>query len=536
MSGEKPDLIVVGGGSAGAALTGRLCEAGFKVVLVEAGESDRRLRSRVPALTSALVQNPRFDWCFEVEPDVSRGGRRDIWPAGRILGGGSAINGMMFIRGHRWDYDNWATMGAKGWDYASVLPYFRRMEANERGEDMWRGAGGPLAVSEGRARYAVADQWIEAAVHAGVSRSTDLNGAIAEGADYVQVSQRQGLRCSSARAYLERLPASAAPRMILSAQVRRVLFDGGRAVGVEYVRDGCIETLRSNFGVVISAGAVNTPKLLMLSGIGDASDLGALGIPIVADRPGVGRNLQDHVGVHIVNDVSVRTLNADARGLRGALQVMRLAFARSGALTTAIGHAQAFVSSREGPAPNIQLSFSAFAFDLDPRGRLALRRNTSVSTMVGLMRPSHRGSIRLRSADPLSPPIISYQQLGSDDDVDQLVEGIEIGRRILASEPMASLTTAELRPGPAANSKAALGEYVRQAASPMFHPCGTARIGGADDRDGVVDENLQVRGLRGLWVADASIMPSLPAGNTNATAIMIGDKGADHVRATLSTG
>lgn len=536
MQGDMPDLVVVGGGSAGAALTGRLCAAGVKVVLVEAGGSDRKLRSRVPALTSALVQNPRFDWCFDVEPDPSRGGRRDVWPAGKMLGGGSAINGMMFIRGHRWDYDRWAELGAAGWDYASVLPYFRRMERNERGADAWRGGQGPQSVAESRARYDVVERWIEAAQNAGVPRSADLNGALAEGVDHVQVSQRDGLRCSSARAYLEGLPAHQAPQLLLDAQVLRVLVENGRAVGIEFQREGRRRILRSRHGVAICAGALNTPRLLMLSGIGDGAALADLGLPVVADLPGVGANLQDHVGVHIVNDVAAHTLNADARGWRGAWQVLQMMLARKGALTTAIGHAQAFVSSRPGPAPNLQLSFSAFAFDLDGRGRLALRRNNSVSTMVGLMRPDQRGTVRLRSPDPLAPPIITYHQLGCADDVEQLIEGIELGRRILSSAPMAGLVTAELRPGPAAVEREALRDYVRAASTPMYHPCGTARMGHAADRRAVLDENLRVRGLGGLWVADASVMPTLPAGNTNATAIMIGDKGADHVLAAMAAG
>lgn len=535
MQWDMPDIIVIGGGSAGAAMTGRLCEAGFKVTLIEAGGSDRTLRSRIPALTGALVQNPRFDWCFEVEPDPSRGGRRDIWPAGKLLGGGSAINGMMFIRGHRWDYDNWAAMGAQGWDYASVLPYFRRMETNERGADDWRGGDGPLSVAEGRARYPIVDHWIAAAERAGVDHAGDLNGRQAEGVDHVQVSQRGGMRCSSAAAFLERLPADRAPGMLLHAQVQRIVIEEGRATGVDYVRHGRSETLRSRYGVVVSAGAINTPLLLMRSGIGPAGHLRDMGIAVRADLPGVGRNLQDHVGVHIVNDVSADTLNADARGMRGAWQIWRMATARKGALTTAIGHAQAFIRSRDGlPAPNLQLSFSAFAFDLDGRGRLVLRRNRSVSTLVGLMRPSHRGSVMLRSGDPEAAPLISYQQLGSDDDIDQLVEGIEMGRTILAQGPIASLVTGELRPGPDVAGREALRHYVREAATPMFHPTGTARMGRADDLEAVVDHDLRVRGLAGLWVADASVMPSLPAGNTNATAIMIGDKGADHVRRTIA--
>jgi len=531
---EDTDIIVVGGGSAGSAMTGRLAEAGLSITLVEAGKSDRHIRSRIPALTSAIVQNPAYDWCYQAEPDPSLGGRADIWPAGRMLGGGSALNGMMFIRGHRWDYDEWARQGAAGWDYDSVLPYFRRMENNERGADAWRGTGGPIAVSEGRARYPITDQWIAAAQAAGIPRSPDLNGQSAEGVDYVQVSQRNGTRCSAARGYLHERRGGKAPTILLEAQLLRIRIEDGRAVGIDYWQDGVEKTLRARHGVVLSAGAMNTPRLLMLSGIGPADHLRAQGIEVVCDRPGVGANLQDHVGTHVVNEVDAATLNSDAQGLRGAWQVLRYALSRRGALTTAIGHAQAFVKSRPDlPAPNLQISFAAFAFDFDEQGRLMLRKTPSVSTLVGLMRPSHRGRISLRSADPFAPPKIEHRQLGSDDDIDQIVEGIGIARSILNETPIAAHIRGELRPGAALTDPDQLRGYVRMASIPLYHPVGTTRMGARDDAQAVVDADLAVIGVEGLWVADASVMPSLPAGNTNATAIMIGDKGADHVLRTL---
>ncbi|WP_019054690.1 GMC family oxidoreductase [Sphingobium xenophagum] len=531
---EQSDIIVVGGGSAGAAMTGRLAEAGLAVTLIEAGKTDRHMRSRVPALTSSIVQNPDYDWCYQVEPDPSLGGRADIWPAGKLLGGGSALNGMMFIRGHRWDYDRWAALGADGWDYASVLPYFRRMEDNERGADAWRGTGGPIAVSEGRARYPITDQWIAAAQQAGIARSTDLNGESAEGVDYVQVSQRNGTRCSSARGYLHERRGGKTPTILLEAQLLRLLIEDNRAVGIVYRQDGVEKTLRARHGVILSAGAMNTPRLLMLSGIGPADHLAEMGIDLVRDLPGVGRNLQDHVGTHVVNEVDGATLNSDAQGLRGAWQVLRYALAKRGALTTAIGHAQAFVKSRADlPVPNLQISFAAFAFDFDERGRLMLRKNPSVSTLVGLMRPSHRGRITLRSPDPLAPPVIAHRQLDSELDIEQIVEGIVIARDILRQSAIAPHVKSELRPGAALAGAEQLRDYVKMASIPLYHPVGTARIGRRDDPAAVVDQDLRVIGVEGLWVADASVMPSLPAGNTNATAIMIGDKGADHVLKTL---
>jgi len=528
---EQFDLIVIGGGSAGCAMAGRLSEDGrYNVLLLEAGEKPD-FRNKVPALTSAVVQNPAYDWCYQAEPDPSVGGRADVWPAGKRLGGGSSINGMMFIRGHSWDYDNWARMGATGWDYASVLPYFRRMESNERGGDEWRGSDGPLSVSEGRARYPITTAWIDAAVEAGIRRSQDLNGARAEGVDYVQFSQRRGMRCSTATAYID----SARGRKTLSvetgAQVTRILVEDGRAAGVEYVLHGQKKTVRARRGVVLSAGSMNSPRLLMLSGIGPAAHLQQLGIDVVLDLPGVGRNLQDHVGTHLVNEVNIPTLNSEARGLAGLRHAMRFLFGRQGALTTGIGHAQAFVKSRPGlPAPNIQLAFAAFAFDLDERGKLVLREKPAVSTLIGLMRPRHRGQITLRSADPLAPPVIRHQLLGDDDDVEQIVEGFGIARDIMAQPAIAPFILSEVRPG-AALGPEQLRDYVRMAGFTLYHPVGTCKIG--QDEMAVVDPDLKLRGLDGLWVADASVMPSLPSGNTNATAIMIGDKGAAHVLKAL---
>ena len=532
MRGE-PDLIVVGGGSAGLACAARLAEGGLRVLLVEAGSAHRDLRVSVPALMSGMVQQPAFDWCYRAEPDASVGGRPDVWPAGKRLGGGSAINGMMFIRGHPWDYDHWAELGATGWDYASVLPYFRRLEDNERGADAWRGAGGPIAVSEVRSRYAVTDEWIEAAGEAGIPRSADLNGEVAEGVDAIQLSQRRGLRCSTAHGYLKSKPAGL--EVLTEAQVLRIEVADGRATGVTLRRGGETRTLTARHGVVLSAGALNTPRLLMLSGIGPAAHLQEHGIAVAADLPGVGANLQEHPGCHLVNAVSARTLNDDARGFAGLRQLLALAFARSGALTTGIGHAQAFVRSREGlAAPNLQLAFSAFAFEITAKGNLALAKDAAVSTFVAVTRPQSRGKISLRSADPDAPPLIEHRLLGEEVDAAQLVEGLEIARRIMAQPAIAPHVTAEIRPGAAADSREALRGYVGAATIPMFHPVGTAKMGAADDPMAVVGPDCGLRGVAGLWVADASIMPTIPQGNTNATAIMIGERASDLVLAAVA--
>jgi choline dehydrogenase len=324
--------------------------------------------------------------------------------------------------------------------------------------------------------------------------------------------------------------------ILTEAQVLRIEVADGRAIGVTIRRGGEVRTLTAGRGVVLSAGALNTPRLLMLSGIGPAMHLQEHGIDVMRDLPGVGQNLQEHPGCHLVNAVSAHTLNGDARGLAGFRQLLELAFSRSGALTTGIGHAQAFVRSREGlTAPNLQLAFSAFAFEITPKGNLALAKDSAVSTFVAVTRPGSRGRIALQSADPDAAPLIEYQLLGDDDDAAQLIEGIEIARRIMAQPPIASHLKTEIRPGPSADTREALTGYVRAATIPMFHPVGTAKMGAADDVMAVAGADCRLRGLEGLWVADASIMPTIPQGNTNATAIMIGERASDLILAKIRT-
>ena len=534
-SDNTPDMIVVGGGSAGAAMAARLAEGGLRVTLIEAGKSRRDIRSAVPALMSGIVHTENFDWMYKAEPDPSVGGRPDVWPAGKRLGGGSAINGMMFIRGHKWDYDHWAELGAKGWDYDKVLPFFRRMEDNQRGSNYYRGRGGPISVSEVRSRYAVTDHWITAVQEAGYPRSPDLNGEHNEGVDYIQLSQKNGLRSSTAAGYLAKKHPNL--EIMAEAEVLRVVLRDGRATGVEVRRGGETTVIEARRGVVLSAGALNTPRLLMLSGLGPADHLRAHGIEVIADLPGVGQNLQEHPGVHLVNEVNAHTLNDDSRGLSGVKSFLSFLFSRSGALTTGIGHAQAFVKSRANlPAPNLQLAFSAFAFDVTEKGNLELRKESSVSTFVALMRPQSRGEVLLREGDPRGAPMIRHQLIGVEDDAVQLAEGLQIARRIMQQPAIGGAVTSEVRPGPQADDIEKLVGYLKMATLPMYHPVGTARMGAPSEPMTVTRPDTAVKGVEGLWIADASIMPTIPQGNTNATSIMIGERASDLVLKQLKAG
>jgi choline dehydrogenase len=528
---EQADIIVVGGGSAGCAMAGRLAAAGVKVLLLEAGKTDRHYKLRIPALTSSVVQNTDFDWKYMAEPDPTIGGRADVWPGGKRLGGGSSINGMMYVRGHAWDYDHWAELGARGWAFKDVAPYFKRMETNSRGAGEMRGDKGPVGVSDSRLHYPIIDDWIKAAEGFGIERNLDHNGERpGEGTDYAQLTQKNGLRSSSVN-FLKLPGAAANLKVALEAQALKVVIEDGRAVGVDYLQDGQTKRAVARRGVVVSSGTLNTPRLLMLSGIGPAAHLAEFGIPVVVDAPGVGRNLQEHVGTHLVNDVNTPTLNSQARGLALMRQMADFVLRRRGILTTSVGHAQAFLRTRPGlKVPNIQISFTCFAFDLDKEGKLVLRHDDAVSTVVCVSRPQSRGTLTLRSADPLAPPVIRHQLLAVEDDVEQLAEGLEIARQIMDQPQVKGYVTSEVRPGRDVVGQT-LRDYCHLASIPLYHPVGTCRMG--EDAEAVVDADLRVRGVEGLWVADCSVFPALASGNTNATAMMIGDKGSDHVLRAL---
>lgn len=531
-----PDIIVVGGGSAGCAMAARLTEEGsLSVLLVEGGNGTPSISTRMPAMVAKLVMNTAYDWCLPVEPDHSTTGRPSVWPAGKRLGGGSSINGMMYIRGHARNYDAWADAGAEGWSYKDCLPYFRRMESNPRSDIAFHGQSGPMHVSELRLRYPVTDAWIDSTINAGIPRCHDLNGDgyAAEGADHVQASQRNGNRWSTADGYIRNRDHGGRLEVLCNQRVTRVIIENCQAVGIALIgTKGAQREIRAKQGVVLCAGTMGTPKLLMLSGIGPAAHLKEMGINVLHDSPAVGTDLQDHVGLHIVHEVNCRSIITDMRGLGMIKSGIEYFTHKTGLLTTAIGHAHAMIRTRpELSAPNIQLVFAPFAFEMKENGDRPMPKQSSVSTLVACVHPGARGEITLRSADPTAPPVIRHNLLEDPNDVDQIIEGIAVVRSIMAQSPIAGMIVSEVKPGRSVDDREAMQAFVRSHAMSLFHPIGTCRMGA--DEASVVDPNLKVRGLDRLWVADCSIMPSHVGANTNATAIMIGDKGADHVLAGL---
>ena len=529
------DVIVVGGGAAGCVVAGRLsADPSLSVLLVEAGGSDRHLHSRIPAASGAAVFSSRFNWMYEAEPDPTRSGKVDAWWSGRGLGGGSAINGMMFVRGHRNDYDHWAELGCHGWDYESVLPYFKRLECNRRGGDEWRGGSGPHSVEDLHVHSALTQAWVKAVQQAGISRSRDLNGADHEGVDYVQVAQRKGWRESAAQAYLHRAGNRANLRVQLNSRVTRILFEGGRANGIEFVRAGGSQRDKAfaRAAVILSAGAIATPKLLQLSGIGDAQRLNQSGIAVVAHSAHVGKNLQEHAGVRYAFDVNGETLGSRTGVWHNLGQLLQFLFRGKGLLTTPIAHAHAFVRTREEfTTPNVQVTMAPFHIELG-KDHAALSNKKIAGGALGLMQTHSRGEISLRSPDPLEPPRIHYPMLASEEDVEQLVDACRLARRITQQPAFAGHLARWREPEDEVFAGEQLREFVRAAAFPMYHPVGTCRMGA--DADAVTDPGLKVKGVDRLWVIDASIMPTLVTGNTNATALMIGEKGAQLVKSALA--
>ncbi len=525
------DYLVIGGGSAGCVLAARLSEdPNVSVALLEAGPADRNVLLHCPAGIAALARTGGDNWKFETVAQPGLNGRRGYQPRGKVLGGSSSINAMVYIRGHRSDYDRWAAAGNAGWSYDEVLPYFIKAERNERGADAWHGAAGPLNVMDLQSPNVHTAHFVEAAVQAGHHHNQDFNGAELEGVGAYQVTHRGGERFSAAKAYLTPNLGRPNLKVITAAQTTRVLFEGRRAIGVEYRQDGQIKQLRARSEVLLTAGALQSPQLLLLSGIGAGADLHSQGVETLVDLPGVGRNLHDHPDVVQVVDAP-RLTDLFGISLPGLWHVLRgvrdWSSRRSGLLTTNFAEAGGFIKSRSSEiSPDLQLHF--VIGKLIDHGRKTVFGH-GYSCHVCLLQPKSRGSLKLASADPLAAPLIDPAFFAESEDLEAMVRGFKLMRNILQQPALARLGGRELAVSAAAQSDHEIAQFIRDKADTIYHPVGSCRMG--NGADAVVDAQLRVRGLAGLRVVDASVMPQIVSGNTNAPVIMIAEKAADMIRA-----
>jgi choline dehydrogenase-like flavoprotein len=531
------DYVVIGGGSAGCVLAARLTEdPSVTVALLEAGPADTSVLIHCPAGIALLAKTGQANWGFQTVPQVGLGGRRGYQPRGKVLGGSSSVNAMVYARGHPADYDHWASLGNPGWGWDDVLPLFRRAEHNERGADALHGQGGPLNVADLRSPNPVARAFVAAGVQAGFPENPDFNGPSQEGVGMYQVTHRNGERCSVAKGYLTPHLGRPNLKVITGARATRLLLDGRRTTGVEYrLGDGSTARVLARREVLLSAGALQSPQLLMLSGIGPGAHLNEHGIPVVHDLPGVGQGLHDHPDVVQVVDAPGL---ADLFGLSfaGAVRLMRGVFEwrsrRTGPLTTNFAEAGAFLRSRpEETLPDLQLHF--VVGKLVDHGRKTVFGH-GYSCHVCLLRPKSRGSVRLAGVDPLAAPAIDPAFFAERDDVEAMVRGFKLMRAILAQPALAGLGGRELAVSAGARTDAQIEQFLRERADTIYHPVGSCAMG--PGADAVVDASLRVRGVQGLRVVDASVMPRIVGGNTNAPTVMIAEKAVDLIRAAARAG
>lgn len=523
------DYIVVGAGSAGCALAARLTEdPSVRVLLLEAGPPDRSPWIHLPIGYGKTMWSPRYNWCFHTDPDPNMNGRRVYWPRGKTLGGSSSINGLIYIRGQREDFDHWRDLGNPGWGYDDVLPLFRRSESNQRGADAFHGADGPLAVSDIADRHPLIDAFVAAAESLGIPRNADFNGATQEGAGYYQLTTRNGLRCSTAVAYLRPARRRANLRVLTDAHACGIVLDGRRAVGVRWRRGGVTQEARCTREVLLAAGAIQSPQLLQLSGIGPPALLQRHGIRVVAALDGVGANLQDHLQLRVILECTRPiTTNDELRSLVGRVRIgAQWLFGRRGPLAVGINQGGCFLRVLpESRRPDVQFHVATLSADMAGG---AVHPFSGFTMSVCQLRPESRGRIEITSVDPLAPPSMRPNYLDAEIDRRTVVAAIRSARAIAASAPMRPLVAREVRPGPAAGDDAALLAFARDQGATIFHPSGTCRMG--HDALAVVDSRLRVRGVDGLRVVDCSVMPTLVSGNTNAAAVMIAEKAFDLIR------
>ena len=522
------DYVIVGAGSAGCVLANRLTADGkHKVLLLEAGPKDTNIWIHVPIGYGKLFKEKTVNWMYQTEPEPGLHGRQVYQPRGKVLGGSSSINGLLYVRGQHEDYDRWRQRGNVGWGYDDVLPYFKKAENQQRGADDYHGTGGPLSVSDWRHEDPLSEAFVKAAVESGLPFNPDFNGATQEGAGFFQTTTRGGRRASSAFCYLRPAKQRSNLQIETSAQAERILFEGRKAKGVEYRKGGQRRAVRARKEVLVSSGAYNSPQLLQLSGVGPAELLKSHGIDVVLDSQGVGNDLQDHMQVRIVMRCAKRVTLNDAinHPVRRVMAGARYALTRSGPLTVAAGTSGAFFkTSPRLASPDIQIHF--IPFSTDKMGE-RLHPFSGFTATVCQLRPESRGSLRIRSADPFVPPEIRINYLATETDRAAFIDGIRILRNILAAPAMKPYVVSEVYPGSDKTSDEDLLEFCRLTGSTVYHPTSTCRMG--NDPLAVVDQRLRVRGIEGLRVIDASIMPDLMSGNTNAPTIMIAEKASDMI-------
>jgi choline dehydrogenase len=524
---EAFDYIIVGAGSAGCVLASRLsADPSVRVLLLEAGGRDVNPWIHVPVGYFKTMHNPATDWCYKTEADPGLGGRSLDWPRGKVLGGSSSINGLLYIRGQAEDYDHWRQLGNAGWAYDDVLPYFIRAEDQERGADDYHGAGGPLAVSDMRLRRDVCDAFIAACAELGIPGNHDFNGARQEGAGYFQLTARKGLRCSTATAYLRPARRRGNLKIVTKALTERIVLDQRKAIGVRYFAGGASVEARARREVILSAGTIGSPQILMLSGIGPGADLQSFGIPVVHELAGVGANLQDHLQIRSVFKCTEPTLNDEVNNFFLKMRIgLEYVLFRSGPMSMAASLVCAFARTRKELAtPDIQFHFQPLSADKPGDG---LHPYSAFTASVCQLRPESRGRIRLKNSDPFAYPAIHPNYLATQTDRETVLAGMKLTRRLSRSSAMAPYVERELLPGPGVVTDEELLASARTLAQTIYHPVGTCKMG--IDEQAVVDERLRVRGVDSLRVADASIMPTITSGNTNAPAIMIGEKASDMI-------
>lgn len=528
---ERADYIVIGAGSAGCVVASRLSEdPKVNVILLEAGPKDRHPMIHVPAGIRTLLEHPVINWNYSSEPEDGSGGRRIHWPRGKVLGGSSSINGMLYVRGNPADYDGWAQRGCNGWGYDDVLPFFMKSEdfRGDGGDEKYRSKGGPLVVEDYRTILPITHKFIEAAQQAGFPLTKDYNGAQQEGVSYSQMTRNHRFRASTARTFLAQAKGRPNLEIVTEAQTGKLLFDGKKCVGVAYRRGGRDLEVRANCEVIVCAGAVNSPHILQISGIGPAQHLQSIGVDVLHDSPGVGGNLNDHYVVRISHRIKdMITINEMARGPRLLGEIAKYAFKGNGALTMGVTAAMVFSRSREGlSSPDLQLLYTPTSYT----GRVIgdLEKKPGISVAICPVRPESRGTIMAENPDPMARPIIRPNYLSAENDSHVLFSGIQQTKSILEAPALAKVSLGQTVPTRDINTVEDAKQWAKDEGATIYHPVGTCKMG--EDAMSVVDSRLRVHGFEGLRVVDASVMPTVTTGNTNAPTIMIGEKAAAMIK------